>query len=58
MTRIEIEKWVNDLTTEETVTLAEVALNEISNADALNVMFEWAGANGASDQLLDALEGE
>jgi len=38
MTRTEMEHWIGNLTSEETVTLAEIALNDISDNDAAEVI--------------------
>jgi len=58
MTRTQMEHWLGNLTSDEAETCAAIILNDISEAAALNAMIEWAQMNGASDNLINAMEAE
>lgn len=45
-----------NLTAEETQRIAADALESLSDYDALEVIRDWALANGASDELIETLE--
>ena len=47
MTRQEIEYWIGNLTSEETVVLAEVALDNINTFDAVEVIVKFANTDSA-----------
>lgn len=58
MTKDEMQHWFDNLTDDEQVSIALVALNNLHETDATEVIKDWALMNGASDELILELEND